>query len=142
MSNIKNVEKPKPKTGSTALQEQASLAAIYYTYKKGATLNDEKVTKKTSKRAQLELDIALKEIYPKMNKAWYDTFISQAQTLCGYKLCKHTIGSTTNAYDYGWYDGSPKGIPSTDQTSLLPDIWELMGPKAVSYTHLTLPTKA
>ena len=56
MSNIKNAEKPKPKTGSTALQEQASLAAIYYTYKKGATLNDEKVTKKASKKAQLELD--------------------------------------------------------------------------------------
>ena len=69
MSNIKNTEKPKPKTGSTALQEQASLAAIYYAYKKGATLNDEKVIKnasKASKRAQLELDIALKEIYPAM----------------------------------------------------------------------------
>ena len=132
MSNIKNAEKPKPKTGSTALQEQASLAAIYYAYKKGATLNDEKVIKnasKASKKAQLELDIALKEIYPAMKPAWYDTFISQAQTLCGFKLCKHTIGSTTNAYDYGWYDGSPKGIPSSDQTSLLPDIWDLMGPK-------------
>ena len=90
MSNIKNAEKPKPKTGSTALQEQASLAAIYYAYKKGATLNDEKVTKnasKASKKAQLELDIALKEIYPAMKPAWYDTFISQAQTLCGFKLC-------------------------------------------------------
>ena len=123
MSNIKNAEKSKPKTGSTALQEQASLAAIYYTYKKGATLNDEKVTKKTSKRAQLELDIALKEIYPKMNKAWYDTFISQATTLCKFKLCKHTIGSTKDVYEYGWYDGIAEEIPTTDQTSLLPDIW-------------------
>ena len=31
---IKNKEKPKAKTGSTALQEQGSLVALYYAYKK------------------------------------------------------------------------------------------------------------
>ena len=46
---IKNPEKPKAKTGSTALQEQGSLVAIYYAYKKGASLNEEKITNKKSK---------------------------------------------------------------------------------------------
>ena len=123
MSNIRNPEKPTKKTGNTALQEQCSLISFYYAYKKGATLNDAKVKKKSSKKAQLELDIALKKVYPKMNKAWYDTFISQATTLCKFKLCKHTIGSTKDVYEYGWYDGIAEEIPTTDQTSLLPDIW-------------------
>ena len=56
---IKNPEKPQAKTGSTALQEQASLVAVYYAYKKGATLNEEKITNKQSRTAQLELDVKL-----------------------------------------------------------------------------------
>ena len=126
---IKNPEKPKAKTGSTALQEQASLGAVYYAYKKGATLNEEKITNKQSRTTQLELDVKLREVYPAMKPAWYDTFIDQAKTLCEYKLSKHTIGSKTTAYDYGWYDGIPKGVDRSDVTTLLPDIWNLMGPK-------------
>ena len=126
---IKNPEKPKAKTGSTALQEQGSLVAIYYAYKKGASLNEEKITNKKSKTAQLELDIELKKVYPAMKPAWYNTFIEQAKVLCKYKLSKHTIGSTTSVYDYGWYDGIPKGVDRADVTTLLPDIWNLMGPK-------------
>ena len=122
-SNIKNPEKPTAKQGNTALQEQCSLLAFYYAYKKGATLNNEKIKTMKSRKAQIELDIALAELYPAIKPIWYDTFISQAKTLCGYKLCKHTIGSTTDVYDYGWYDGEPAGIDSGDQTSLLPDIW-------------------
>ena len=123
MSNIRNPEKPKKKTGNTALQEQCSLIAFYYAYKKGATLNDKTIKKKTSKTAQLELDVVLKKVYPAMKKAWYDTFISQATTLCKYKLCKHTIGSVKDIYEYGWYDGIAEEIPTTEQTTLLPDIW-------------------
>ena len=123
---IKNKEKPKAKTGSTALQEQGSLVAIYYAYKKGANLNNGNGNK-TSKTAQLELDVALKKVYPGINKAWYETFISQAKAICNYKLCKHTIGTKTNSYKFGWYDGAPAGIPASDTTSLLPDIWNLMG---------------
>ena len=123
MSNIRNPEKPKKKTGNTALQEQCSLVAFYYAYKKGATLNDKTIKKKASKKAQLELDVALKKVYPAMKKAWYDTFISQATTLCKYKLCKHTIGSSKDIYEYGWYDGIAEEIPTTEQTTLLPDIW-------------------
>ncbi len=37
---VKNPEKPKKRQGSTALQEQGSLLAIYYAYKKGANLNN------------------------------------------------------------------------------------------------------
>ena len=59
---IKNKEKPKAKSGSTALQEQGSLVAIYYAYKKGANLNNGNGNK-TSKTAQLELDVALKKVY-------------------------------------------------------------------------------
>ena len=70
---IKNKEKPKAKTGSTALQEQGSLLAIYYAYKKGANLNNGNGNKK-SKEAQEELDAALEKVYPKMTKAWYNTF--------------------------------------------------------------------
>ena len=36
-----------------------------------------------------------------MNKAWYETFISQAKAICNYKLCKHAIGTKTNAYKFG-----------------------------------------
>ena len=93
---IKNKEKPKAKTGSTALQEQGSLVALYYAYKKGANLNNGNGNK-ASKTAQLELDVALKKVYPAMNKAWYETFISQAKAICNYKLCKHSIGTKTNA---------------------------------------------
>ena len=77
---IKNKEKPKAKTGSTALQEQGSLVALYYAYKKGANLNNGNGNK-ASKTAQLELDVALKKVYPAMNKAWYETFISQAKAI-------------------------------------------------------------
>ena len=48
---IKNKEKPKAKTGSTALQEQGSLVALYYAYKKGANLNNGNGNK-ASKTAQ------------------------------------------------------------------------------------------
>ena len=126
MSNIKNPEKPKKRQGSTALQEQGSLLAIYYAYKKGANLNNGNGNKK-SKKAQEELDAALEKVYPKMTKAWYNTFINQAKVICKYKLCKHTIGTTTTSYKFGWYDGAPEGIPKSDTTSLLPDIWNLMG---------------
>ncbi len=126
MSNIKNPEKPKKRTGSTALQEQGSLLAIYYAYKKGANLNNGNGNGK-AKKAQAELDAALEKVYPKITKAWYDTFISQAKVICNYKLCKHTIGTTTNSYKFGWYDGVPEGIPKADTTSLLPDIWNMMG---------------
>ncbi len=126
MSNIKNQEKPKKRTGSTALQEQGSLLAIYYAYKKGANLNNGNGNGK-SKEAQKELDAALEKVYPKMTKAWYETFINQAKAICKYKLCKHAIGTTTNSYKFGWYDGAPEGIPKSDTTSLLPDIWNLMG---------------
>ena len=126
MSNIKNPEKPKKRTGSTALQEQGSLLAIYYAYKKGANLNNGNGNGK-AKKAQAELDAALEKVYPKITKAWYDTFISQAKVICNYKLCKHTIGTTTNSYKFGWYDGAPEGIPKADTTSLLPDIWNMMG---------------
>jgi len=123
---VKNPEKPKKRSGSTALQEQGSLLAIYYAFKKGANLNNGNGNKK-SKEAQAELDKELKKVYPKMTKAWYETFISQAKVMCNYKLCKHTIGTTTNSYKFGWYDGAPAGIPASDTTSLLPDIWDLMG---------------
>ena len=123
---IKNKEKPKAKTGSTALQEQGSLVALYYAYKKGANLNNGNGNK-TSKTAQLELDVALKKVYPAMNKAWYETFISQAKAICNYKLCKHTIGTKTNSYKFGWYDGIPAEVDRGDVTTLLPDIWDLMG---------------
>ena len=123
---VKNPEKPKAKTGSTALQEQGSLVALYYAYKKGANLNNGNGNKE-SKKAQLELDIALKKVYPAMNKAWYDTFISQAKVISNYKLCKHSIGTKTNAYKFGWYDGIPAEIDRGDVTTLLPDIWNLMG---------------
>ena len=126
MSNIKNPEKPKKRTGSTALQEQGSLLAIYYAYKKGANLNNGNGNGK-AKKAQAELDAALEKVYPKITKAWYDTFISQAKVICNYNLCKHTIGTTTNSYKFGWYDGAPEGIPKADTTSLLPDIWNMMG---------------
>ena len=64
---IKNPEKPKAKTktGSVARQEQGSLVALYYAYKKGANLNNGNGNKE-SKKAQLELDIALKKVYPAM----------------------------------------------------------------------------
>ena len=123
---IKNKEKSKAKTGSTALQEQGSLVALYYAYKKGANLNNGNGNK-TSKTAQLELDVALKKVYPAMNKAWYETFISQAKAICNYKLCKHTIGTKTNSYKFGWYDGIPAEVDRGDVTTLLPDIWDLMG---------------
>ena len=123
---IKNKEKPKAKTGSTALQEQGSLVALYYAYKKGANLNNGNGNK-ASKTAQLELDVALKKVYPAMNKAWYETFISQAKAICNYKLCKHSIGTKTNAYKFGWYDGIPAEVDKGDVTTLLPDIWDLMG---------------
>ena len=123
---VKNPEKPKKRSGSTALQEQGSLLAIYYAYKKGANLNNGNGNKK-SKEAQEELDAALEKVYPKMTKAWYNTFINQAKAICKYKLCKHTIGTTTSSYKFGWYDGAPEGIPKSDTTSLLPDIWNLMG---------------
>ena len=123
---VKNPEKPKKRQGSTALQEQGSLLAIYYAYKKGANLNNGNGNKK-SKEAQEELDAALEKVYPKMTKAWYNTFINQAKAICKYKLCKHTIGTTTTSYKFGWYDGAPEGIPKSDTTSLLPDIWNLMG---------------
>ena len=123
---IKNKEKPKKRSGSTALQEQGSLLAIYYAFKKGANLNNGNGNGK-SKLAQAELDEALKKVYPAMNKAWYETFIAQAKVICNYKLCKHVIGTTTNSYKFGWYDGAPEGIPAADTTSLLPDIWNLMG---------------
>ena len=126
MSNIKNPEKPKKRQGSTALQEQGSLLAIYYAYKKGANLNNGNGNGK-SKEAQAELDKELKRVYPKMTKAWYDTFINQAKAICKYRLSKHTIGTTTNLYKFGWYDGDPEGIPPSDTTTLLPDIWNLMG---------------
>mgnify|MGYP003299208011 CR=1 FL=1 len=123
---VKNPEKPKAKTGSTALQEQGSLLAIYYAYKKGANLNNGNGNKK-SKEAQEELDAALEKVYPKMTKAWYNTFINQAKAICKYKLCKHTIGTTTNSYKFGWYDGIPAEVDKGDVTTLLPDIWDLMG---------------
>ena len=123
---VKNPEKPKKRSGSTALQEQGSLLAIYYAYKKGANLNNGNGNGK-SKEAQKQLDKELKKVYPKMTKAWYDTFINQAKALCKYRLCKHNIGNTTNSYKFGWYDGAPEGIPSSDTTTLLPDIWNLMG---------------
>ena len=123
---IKNKEKPKAKTGSTALQEQGSLVALYYAYKKGANLNNGNGNK-ASKTAQLELDVALKKVYPAMNKAWYETFISQAKAICNYKLCKHSIGTKTNSYKFGWYDGIPAEVDKGDVTTLLPDIWDLMG---------------
>ena len=123
---VKNPEKPKAKTGSTALQEQGSLVALYYAYKKGANLNNGNGNK-ASKKAQLELDVALKKVYPAMNKAWYDTFISQAKVISNYKLCKHSIGTKTNAYKFGWYDGIPAEVDKGDVTTLLPDIWNLMG---------------
>ena len=123
---VKNPEKPKKRSGSTALQEQGSLLAIYYAYKKGANLNNGNGNGK-SKLAQAQLDEELKKVYPKMTKAWYDTFISQAKAICNYKLCKHTIGTTTTSYKFGWYDGAPAGIPKADTTSLLPDIWNVMG---------------
>ena len=50
---VKNPEKPKKRQGSTALQEQGSLLAIYYAYKKGANLNNGNGNKK-SKEAQEE----------------------------------------------------------------------------------------
>ena len=132
MSNIKNPEKPKKRTGSTALQEQGSLVALYYAYKKGANLNNGNGNK-TSKTAQLELDVALKKVYPAMNKAWYETFISQARAICNYKLCKHAIGTKTNAYKFGWYDGIPAEVDKGDVTTLLPDIWNLMGKEVWMY---------
>ena len=123
---VKNPEKPKKRSGSTALQEQGSLLAIYYAFKKGANLNNGNGNKE-SKKAQLELDVALKKVYPAMNKAWYDTFISQAKVICKYNLCKHTIGTKTQAYKFGWYDGIPAEVDKGDVTTLLPDIWDLMG---------------
>ena len=78
---VKNPEKPKKRSGSTALQEQGSLLAIYYAYKKGANLNNGNGNGK-AKKAQAELDAALEKVYPKITKAWYDTFISQAKVIC------------------------------------------------------------
>ena len=126
---IKNPEKPE-KTGSTARQEQCSLAAIYYAYRKGASLNTT-IKDKKSREAQFELNAVLNKIYvSKIPKDWYNTFIEQAQVLCNFKLSSHKIGSTTTAYDYGWYDGSsPKGVAPADTTTLLQDIWDLFGPK-------------
>ena len=53
--------------------------------------------------------------------------ISQAKVICNYNLCKHTIGPTTNSYKFGWYDGIPAEVDRGDVTTLLPDIWDLMG---------------
>ena len=80
---VKNPEKPKKRSGSTALQEQGSLVALYYAFKKGANLNNGNGNGK-SKLAQAQLDEALKKVYPAMTKAWYETFIAQAKVICNY----------------------------------------------------------
>lgn len=125
---IKNPEKSKKKMGSTARQEQCSLAAIYFAYKRGASLNTD-IKNKKSRDAQFALNKVLNRIYgTKMPKNWYNTFIEQAQVLCNFKLSSHKIGSTTDAYDFGWYDGSsPLGVSPGDTTTLLQDLWELFG---------------
>ena len=72
---IKNPEKSKKKMGSTARQEQCSLAAIYFAYKRGASLNTE-IKNKKSRDAQFALNKVLNRIYgTKMPLNWYNTFI-------------------------------------------------------------------
>jgi|TARA_R100001443_G_scaffold87724_1_gene94281 hypothetical protein len=124
---IKNPEKPKKKMGSTARQEQCSLAAIYFAYKRGASLNTE-IKNKKSRDAQFALNKVLNRIYgTKIPKNWYNTFIEQAQVLCAFSLSSHKIGTTTDAYDFGWYDGTPQGVSPSDTTTLMQDLWELFG---------------
>ena len=130
---IKNPEKSKKKMGSTARQEQCSLAAIYFAYKRGASLNTD-IKNKKSRDAQFALNKVLNRIYgSKMPKKWYDTFIEQAQVLCAFPLSSHQIGSTTDVYDFGWFDGSnPQGVSPSDTTTLMQDLWKLFGPKVWS----------
>ena len=60
----------------------------------------------------LELEICIKKSLSKYARGWYIKH-SQAKAICNYKLGKHAIGTKTNSYKYGWYDGSrqvDKGI--------------------------------
>lgn len=125
---VKNPEKPKKKTGSTARQEQCSLAAIYFAYRRGASLNTT-INDKKSRDAQFALNKVLNRIYgTKMPLNWYNTFIEQAQVLCNYSLSSHKIGTITQSYDFGWYDGSnPIGVAPSDTTTLMQDLWQLFG---------------
>ena len=120
-------EAPKPKTGSTALQEQCSIIAMYYCIAKGASMNVKGKSKK-SVATQDELVLKLKKVYPAMSVAWENTFMNQAKAISNY--IGHSIGSTSGKWDYGWFDGTPAVIPAGSTTDIFTKIWDLFPPEA------------
>lgn len=123
--SIKNPEKPSSKTGATAIQEQCSLVAVYFAIAEGASLNMPGKSV-TSNKAQVKLDQTLKMVHKKpIPTDWYDTFIETARVVCGY--INHTIGTKNGSYKFGWYDGTPNGVPTGKVSSLIPDVWDTFG---------------
>jgi len=125
---IRNPEPPTPKVGTTAVQEQCSLIAMYYCIAKGASMNVEGKSKK-SVDAQDELVKKLKGVYPDMKLNWESTFMNQAKAIS--KYIGHSIGSTSPKWEYGWFDGTPAVIPSSSTTDIFTKIWDLFPPEAV-----------